>query len=665
MGKAAIRDAMMRRAFQMAYFIHSDRELSVRIAIAAMSKLDAAAVSQDKRSYYKPSGRLRASGSKLIAPRTKVSLSELHLLQRLVYIESEPYERQEEQRQNAEIDEEELITRYIKHLINIALMRNAFHVTLGVSRLLYNYTTAESLELYDLIMQDPERAKDNAYWRERKARLMRELRERFGHRLAVVRGPHGEERFQSREDSARYLRLVKRCLLMFTPWDTPCPLPGEGLAPGKIEALAFRGPDPDEEHQIEIARMHAVIHPNCYERLVAGAGLESPAQRLEIPKFFQISDRGPEDGTPGARKEAVDPTEDEIDRMREEVDDRSARRKRPPTSRLRVIVDGVERAGLATDRKSEASFDVEEGSKLIEVRTAREEGDLVLAVHALDYGDAASTARLSRFLTEYEGGQKISFTVSSLRQLHEHEEDGAPVFGFSVVVSYEESRLPALQRAWRQMARLLLQVWRPRRWTEAAVLIAVSVLGLVWSLIISERRSRQTQVARHKEPVTIASPLPLSPPPSATSSPHLQKPRVASSHPSASKPTHKTRGVVLRGEADRPPASLLEVKKICVEVAGDRQVDPAIIDRLSRRLRASQRWTTVAHDKADALLSVAVGSDGREISVQLLNQGGKTLWPRAGGDQWRKYRVTAEEASKVVADMLADVRELERRRRWR
>jgi hypothetical protein len=452
---------------------------------------------------------------------------------------------------------------------------------------------------------------------------------------------------------------------MFTPWDTPCPLPGEGPAPGKIEALAFSGPDPDEEHQIEVARMHAVIHPDCYERLVAGAGLESPTQRLEIPKFFHISDRGPEDGPPGAREEAVDPTEDEIARMWEEFDDQSARRKRPPTSRLRVLVDGVERAGLATDRKSEASFDVEEGSKLIEVRTAREEGDLVLAVHALDYNNVVSTARLSRFSTEYEGGQKISFTVSSLRQLHEHEEDGAPVFGFSVVVSYEEARLlPALQHAWRRVGRRLLQVWRPQRWTEAAVLIAVSVLGLVWSLIVRERRSQQTQVARHEEPVTIVSPLPSSPRPSATSSPHLQKPRMASSPPSASKPPRKTRAGILRGEAGRLPASLLEVKKICVEVAGDRQVDPAIIDHLNRSLQASQRWTTVAHDKADALLSVA-GSDGRELFVQLLNQEGKTLWPRAGGNQWRKYGATAEEASKVVADMLADVRELKRRRRGR
>ena len=287
-----MRDAMLRRAFRLAYFIHSDRKVAVRIVTAAISKLNAYAATQDKRSYYRTSCRSRTLGSKVISPRTKVSLSKLHLLQRLVYVESEPHERQEEQRQSVRIDEERLITRYIKHLINITLMRNSFHVTLGVSRLLYNYTTAESMKLYDLIIQNPERAKDDAYWRERKARLMRELKDRFGQSIAVVRGPHGEERFQTREDSARYLDLVKQCLQMFTPWDTPCPLRGAGRAPGEIEALTFRGSDPDEEHKIEVARMHAVIHPDCYERLVDGLGLDSSARRLKVPKFFHNSDTG-------------------------------------------------------------------------------------------------------------------------------------------------------------------------------------------------------------------------------------------------------------------------------------------------------------------------------------------------------------------------------------
>jgi hypothetical protein len=671
MDKLAMRDAMLRRAFRLAYFIHDDRELAIRVAIAAMSKLAVAAVAQDKRSYYKPGGRSPRPRSNRVRPRTKISLSELHLLQRLVYVESEPYEQQEEERQGAAIDEESLITRYIKHLVNITLMRNSFHVTLGVSRLLYNYTTGESMQLYDLIMQDPERAKDDAYWRERKARLMRELKQRFGQSLTVVRGLHGEERFQTREDSARYLALVEQRLQMFTPWDTPCPLPGSGPAPNKIEALTFRDTDPDEEHQIEVARMHAVIHPDCYERLVSGLSLDPPASRLEIPKFFHTSDNGPEDEPRGDRDQAMEPTEDELARMRRELDDQSARRKRPGASRLRVRVDGVERADLRTDRKSEVSLEVEEGSKLIEVRTACEEGDMLLAVHALGYDDAAPTAGPSRFLTKYGGSQKISFSISPLRRLR--EEDGAPVFGVSVVVSYEKVHLlPALQHAWRWLGFYPLRIWRPRRWATAwvlaAVFVAVAISGWAWLLIVRERTSQQTQVAENKETVTVASPSPSNPPagapPSATVTPNLQEPQIALPPADAPEPAPTATPEVLRNEAGAS-ASLLEVKKICVEVTGDRQVDPAIIEHLSRNLQASQRWTTATRDRADALLSVTGGSDGREIFVRLINEQGKPLWPRTGGDSARRYGATAAEAAKVVADLLADVRQLGRRRRGR
>src|SRR5262245_4760290 len=149
MDKDEMRAAMLRRASRLAYFIHGDKEIATRIANAAMSKLNASATAQDKRSYYRTGGRSRSPRSKVINIRTKVSLSELHLLQRLVYVESEPYEWQEEQRQSATTDEDSMTKRYIKHLISITMMHNSFHVTLGVSRLLYNYTTAESMKLYD------------------------------------------------------------------------------------------------------------------------------------------------------------------------------------------------------------------------------------------------------------------------------------------------------------------------------------------------------------------------------------------------------------------------------------------------------------------------------------------------------------------------------------
>jgi hypothetical protein len=79
MDKPAIRDVMLRQAFQLAFFIQGDRELAIRIATTAMSKLKTAVIAQDKRLHYKLSRRSWLPGSKSTNSRIKVNLSKLHL----------------------------------------------------------------------------------------------------------------------------------------------------------------------------------------------------------------------------------------------------------------------------------------------------------------------------------------------------------------------------------------------------------------------------------------------------------------------------------------------------------------------------------------------------------------------------------------------------------
>src|SRR5262249_3800095 len=202
---------------------------------------------QYKRLYYIPTGR---DGADRL--RTKVSVSELLLLQRLVYVESESYERQAEQASLPFApDEEDMLIHFIKHLVQITTKRNSFYVTLGLSRLLHNYSTAETMEIYNVIVQDAGRVHDDYYYRSRKGRLMKELRERFGDQLRVTRGPRGEERFETADSPDRHAELVRECLLIFTPWNTHCILTAE-IDPlsEEVTSLAFNGADPDEEHAI-------------------------------------------------------------------------------------------------------------------------------------------------------------------------------------------------------------------------------------------------------------------------------------------------------------------------------------------------------------------------------------------------------------------------------
>src|SRR5262245_3743202 len=108
-------EELLERAYGLAYFIHADKRTALRIATAALAKLEVAAAAQDRRLYYTPRGRKSVERTLRPGLRTKVSLSELHLLQHLVCLESAPYERQRELSTNGQsLGEEEMIVYFIK-----------------------------------------------------------------------------------------------------------------------------------------------------------------------------------------------------------------------------------------------------------------------------------------------------------------------------------------------------------------------------------------------------------------------------------------------------------------------------------------------------------------------------------------------------------------------
>jgi hypothetical protein len=292
------------RAFQLAYFILREIQAALFATREAVSALDVTLVRQDKRVHYLPSHR------------TKVSLGEWQMLQRLVYFASEPEERRQEEHG---VPEESLVTHYIKHLVYITGRRNSFFVALGLSRLLHNYTTAETAQIHELVAQNPDRGRDDSYYRRRKAQLMRELQERFGALLAVHRGARGEERFQALPDTQSYMARVRECLREFTPWETYCNLP-TSFDPhtDELPSLCFRGDDPDGEHEVEIRRIHALLHPDCFERLLTALRLDGPAKRLEVPEF-QLRDSQPPEPPSGGQPPTTQLSEEDMQSLKESI----------------------------------------------------------------------------------------------------------------------------------------------------------------------------------------------------------------------------------------------------------------------------------------------------------------------------------------------------------
>lgn len=684
------------RAFQLAYFIHGDKAEALSIAAEALSKLEVAAVAQDKRLYYTPTGRAARAGAERF--RTKVSVSELHLLQRLVYVESEPYERQAEQASAAtdsgatSSDEEDMLIHFIKHLVRITIRRNSFYVTLGLSRLLHNYSTAETMEMYNVVVQDPGRVHDDYYYRSRKGRLMKELKERFGDRLSVTRGARGEERFQTDDTPGQHAELVRECLQAFTPWSTACAIPAnlDPLAE-EIHALAFDGSDPDREHAIEVNRFHAALHPDCFTRLAASLNFASPAERLTTPYFAMSKDRNQDQDRKPPRRSRRAPQldETELNTIKNLLAERSTRRKTAAAGLLRIIVDGSERARLNLDQTSHARFEVNEIDELIEVRSA---DDLLLATYLLNHDDLPEMERPGRSSIVLERGQRLSFAVAPAKDVA-----GEPA-GATIDLSYRETRLSRAAALYlRRLGFAAANLWsRPGRatWKPALAFAAlmIIVLGLMLYWRSQERTQQEKMVILPKSPQKIESPAPPSPAPAVSparpedqdmkkrTAPAPQTPpndSFAQSTPSSRAPQPndpelrpETGPEVDPGIRNETPTfdsvALRAVKKVHVDPFGGDSVGKQFRDQLTAALRTNRRFTvTTNRNDADAVLKGTVTATRAEqvsATVRLVNANGDVIWPVKGSVLGKRYQGSvATVTSQIAKDLLADMEKAERK----
>ena len=701
-------DDMLNKAFLLAYFIHGNRETAVRIVSGAMSKLDVAATAQEKRFYYRLGGRSLLRRTSSIGFRTKVTFNELHLLQRLVYIESEVYEKQkEETRSGAAIGKEDMIIHFIKHLVRITLKRNSFYVTLGMSRLLYNYTTQETMGIYNVVVQDPERVKDDYYYRSRKGVLMKEIKERFGELVKTCHGQRGEERFQAEPEPSRFAELVKECLSFFTPWATPCLVPS-GFDPisDSIPSLLFEGRD--KEDQIEVNRIHATLHPNCYQRLIRALGFHLPDQRLEVPHFFLSNDNGDRNEGRRDRRPTRELGTEDLRNIKDNLSDLAERRRRASAGLLRILADGVLCKSLDLQRERSVRLDLNREPELIEIWTADEAGDLLLASYLLTYQqpDAAAPLHGSILLDD---GQKISIVVSP----------SIDVSGAIVEISYEGPGPHTVASVFRQPLEALgagqRLLGRYQSGLSGMGHSKVLIPGLALLLLIiltggvaryiqrgaqpfqapqvsqssapaegnvidrqpADSNTRPVAVRPQKNPETVSK-QPASEEAQAVGRPRPSRPQSQSPATSVEQQITPTESVpsqreVTRGQTPGDAAvSLLDVKRVYVESEAESS-GQTLRQMLNRQLQMSERFTlSKTRDEADALFKVTTRSVRSNAGkrrqtenlyfVVLVNARGDVIWPaKERSSRGRYLGLTPEQVSaQVLKDLGEDIEHLRR-----
>jgi hypothetical protein len=271
---------MLAAGFELAYLIHRSRDRAQSVVETAAAHLDRASDLQLKRVYYHVRGQ--PSSEKSDRFRSKVILNEPQLFQLLIYRSSEPLERLDEAcLGGGGIDHELLVVRFIKHLVQLSISRNAFYVLVGVGRILFDYSTSELTAIEDYLYFNRPRIRDECYYRSRKALLMRELHYRFGNFLRVSRGVRGECRFLAAHWSADLRATAFHALRHFTPWSSQCISENGGVGNGCENAR----PIPELDHAGELSRIHALLHPRCLEKICHDVGLEPPGRRLRIPRL--------------------------------------------------------------------------------------------------------------------------------------------------------------------------------------------------------------------------------------------------------------------------------------------------------------------------------------------------------------------------------------------
>ena len=701
-------EEVLNKAYRLAYFLHQDKDLALRIVAAATLKLNVAMAVQSKRLYYIPVGRFsRGESRRTDGIRNKALFSDLHLLQRLVYGESEPYERQKERAAMAgppgvpadgcPASEDDLLVYFIKHLVRITTKRNAFYVTLGVSRLLHSYSTVETMELYNAVIGEPERVKDDYYYRSRKAVLMHEMYERFGQLIRACRQRRGEERFESQQGTSEQRSLVRECLRLFTPWDTQCPVPRD-FDPLKSVIAALISKNSAEENRVEVNRIHAVLHPDCFARLVAAFGYGPPDERMELPRFFsnETNDQSP----PGPRSAPSELSAEELAEINDMMTEQAGRRRRSATNAvIRVMVDGVERGRLNPAEQSSISFSTEEDAEIIEVTTTDPGGDLLLATYLLNsfakeaHDTVVSSIRL-------EGGQQLSLSITRRSM----EANGGP--DILVRFSYQETDARRAARLWWQ--RLMLRfkpeqdpnarsLWGGGRIAArhilAGTIVVICLAGVLAYVGLRARRTvgpagiSSVQTTPVQDPSvpdrvnerpnqanakpTEVSPTPTQPAQAARNQQATvdKTPRressttpksVAGSPATAAQVTNDVAADdVTRSGAAVPNLTLKEIKKVYIDILSEAAYDELRKNFVESFGSSGVVTATTNADEADASLKISVSqtrAGGIDATARLVNARGAVLWPKTGRGMRRYSGETSKVLSQIVNDLLSEIR---------
>lgn len=433
-------------AYELAYFIHVNKETACFVAEDALDQLPMMLGKQEI--YRKPSGLLSGfwkGGERSRPVRRTLKLNERQMLQWLVYHHSESWEREAERGDGLYLPtEEDMIVRYLKHLVSITLRLGSFYVSLALGQFLHQFDRRQTRLFYDILTQsDSARMKDLGYIGKQRLELLRRICQRFDRMIHTTRTPRGERQIVTQPTTQSVFKLVNECLQRFTPWETACIIES-GFDVTDIPGLYFSGADIDED-RIEMDRIHTVVDPDCFARFAEGLSQYArnlpddsldkgcdfdSTNQLAVPQFSNF----PSGPSRGDRNQPPSLTKADHVRLRRTLDARAHRRKIFTPNRLFVYVDATQTQSIDLSRTNRVEFSIESEAGVIEVCGRDEQEELTLATLLVEF-DRIPIGGTFRDAVVHEGGQKIEVQLTPIRNASGEVESA------QVLVSYAETRL--------------------------------------------------------------------------------------------------------------------------------------------------------------------------------------------------------------------------------
>jgi hypothetical protein len=365
---------LLERAFQLAHFIVRDRSAAIEIVDRATKRLTTEQSRERRRIYWR-------TGSTKQRFR-RITRDEQDTLQWLIYLESEKYERQQEQQDR--LSHRCLGVRYVKSIMQMTSSMSSFYVAVGLHRILHSYSTPDIQAAYELFTGDFAGAEK---YRRVKRLLMQKLATRFAEFLTIRQWDNQELRFDTDENQQEWAGLVAQCLEMFTPWSTgnaclPLSRSRAALLDEFLMAVGGWNAQSGADRR-EMRRCHILVHPPCFDQLTRTLRLDPVAAKLAMPKFKMGENGSFEDSS---RWSSAPPlTNQERVSLCPLPEAGQSQHQAGLPNCLAILADGILCAQLDLSCESRKQWKIQEGTGLIEFCAEAAGTTRILAMHWVDY----------------------------------------------------------------------------------------------------------------------------------------------------------------------------------------------------------------------------------------------------------------------------------------